>query len=59
VAEQVGPDHAPKFRVAARVPGLENGLGLGSSKRAAEQEAARSLLLREGVWTEGDNGGGR
>ncbi len=56
VAEQVGPDHAPKFRVVARVQGLEQGLGHGTSKRAAEQDAARSLLLREGVWTEADNG---
>ena len=27
-----------------------------TSKRAAEQEAARNLLLREGLWTEDENG---
>ena len=52
----VGPDHAPQFRVIARVKGIESGLGVGTSKRAAEQEAARNLLLREGVWTEDENG---
>lgn len=57
VVEQEGPDHAPLFRIAARVKGVEIGFGLGSSKRAAEQEAARGLLLREGVWTEGNDGG--
>jgi ribonuclease III len=34
------------------VRGYETAFGTGSSKRTAEQEAARSLLLREGVWTE-------
>jgi ribonuclease-3 len=57
VVEQIGPDHAPKFRVSAAVDGLERGLGTGSSKRAAEQDAARSLLLREGVWTENEHVG--
>lgn len=57
VVEQAGPDHAPRFRVSAKVEGLDHALGLGSSKRGAEQEAARGLLLREGVWTEDDHGG--
>ena len=52
VVEQVGPDHAPKFRVSAKVEGIDSGFGLGSSKRGAEQDAARNLLLREGVWTD-------
>ena len=56
VVEQVGPDHAPEFRVVVKVQGKGNGLGLGASKRAAEQDAARSLLLREGVWTEDEHG---
>jgi ribonuclease-3 len=46
VVEQTGPDHAPKFRVVVRVQGTENEFGLGTSKRIAEQAAARSLLLR-------------
>jgi ribonuclease-3 len=57
VVEQVGPDHAPKFRISAKVEGLESGFGLGSSKRSAEQDAARNLLLREGVWSPSMNEG--
>lgn len=56
IAEQTGPDHAPKFRVMVRVKGTESAFGAGTSKRIAEQAAARSLLLREGVWTEEEHG---
>ena len=56
VAEQTGPDHAPKFRVMVKVKGAETEFGYGTSKRIAEQAAARSLLLREGVWTEEEHG---
>jgi ribonuclease III len=56
VAEQTGPDHAPKFRVMVKVKGAESEFGHGTSKRIAEQAAARSLLLREGVWTEEEHG---
>jgi ribonuclease-3 len=56
VVEQTGPDHAPKFRVMVKVKGGEGDFGFGTSKRIAEQAAARSLLLKEGVWTEEDNG---
>jgi ribonuclease III len=56
IAEQTGPDHAPKFRVMVKVKGAETEFGLGTSKRIAEQAAARSLLLREGVWTEEEHG---
>jgi ribonuclease III len=56
VAEQTGPDHAPKFRVMVKVKGTETEFGHGTSKRIAEQAAARSLLLREGVWTEEEYG---
>ncbi|MCJ2033767.1 ribonuclease III [Methylobacterium sp. J-068] len=47
VVERSGPDHAPVFRIAARVEGLEAGIGTGPSKRLAEQEAARLVLDRE------------
>ena len=57
VVEQTGPDHKPRFRIAARVPPLEDGIGQGTSKRAAEQDAAQNLLIREGVWKEPQNGG--
>jgi ribonuclease-3 len=56
IVEQKGPDHAPKFRVMVKVKGAESEFGLGPSKRIAEQAAARSLLLREGVWTEEEHG---
>jgi ribonuclease-3 len=56
IVEQTGPDHAPRFRVVVKVKGAENEFGLGTSKRIAEQAAARSLLLREGVWTEDEHG---
>jgi ribonuclease-3 len=56
IVEQRGPDHAPKFRVMVKVKGAESEFGLGTSRRVAEQAAARSLLLREGVWTEEEHG---
>lgn len=56
VVEQTGPDHAPKFRVMVKVKDTEGGFGTGTSKRIAEQAAARSLLLREGVWKEEEHG---
>lgn len=56
IVEQTGPDHAPRFRVMVKVKGAETEFGLGTSKRIAEQAAARSLLLREGVWTEEEHG---
>ncbi|MDP4024110.1 ribonuclease III [Methylobacterium sp. NEAU 140] len=49
VVERTGPDHAPRFRIAVQVEGLEPGLGEGASKRVAEQEAARAVLEREGI----------
>jgi len=56
IVEQTGPDHAPRFRVMVKVKGQESDFGLGTSKRVAEQAAARSLLLREGIWTEEEHG---
>jgi ribonuclease-3 len=52
IVERTGPDHRPSFRVLVKVSGHEGAFGLGPSKRVAEQEAARSVLVREGVWTE-------
>ncbi|MCO4054159.1 MAG: ribonuclease III [Bosea sp.] len=49
-----GPDHAPVFKVAARVQGLSDGIGEGRSKRLAEQVAAENFLRREGLWQEGE-----
>ncbi len=47
-----GPDHAPIFRVAARIAGLPDAEAEGRSKRLAEQAAAEAYLRREGLWTE-------
>ena len=45
-----GPDHAPRFEVSAQVTGVAAATGVGASKRVAEQNAAETLLRREGVW---------
>jgi ribonuclease-3 len=50
VVEQFGPDHAPRFRISVSVEGSEPATGQGTSKRAAEQDAAQNLLVREGIW---------
>ncbi|MCK0169385.1 ribonuclease III [Jannaschia sp. S6380] len=44
VAERSGPDHAPVFRVAAKLEDGREAEGRATSKRAAEQAAARALL---------------
>jgi signal peptidase I len=49
IVERFGPDHAPRFRVAASLPGTAPAEGLGTSKRAAEQEAAQNLLVSRGA----------
>lgn len=53
VVERTGPDHAPHFRMAVRVEGLEPGYGEGTSKRVAEQAAAGALIAREGITAAG------
>jgi ribonuclease-3 len=45
VTGRSGPPHAPHFTVTVTV-GATSGTGGGSSKRAAEQHAAESLLTR-------------
>ncbi|PQA86443.1 ribonuclease III [Hyphococcus luteus] len=54
VVDAAGPAHAPDFKVAVRVKGLKPAHGEGRSKREAQMEAARALLVREGVWSEDD-----
>ncbi|MEO1239150.1 MAG: ribonuclease III [Pseudomonadota bacterium] len=46
VASRSGPDHAPNFTVEVRVGADLTALAEGSSKRKAEQDAARALLER-------------
>jgi ribonuclease III len=50
--EQTGPDHAPRFHIEAKVGTLEGATGSAATKRAAEQDAAQKLLVRERVWKE-------
>ena len=54
VTERDGPDHAPQFRVEARVKGRKPAKGKGSSKREAQQAAAAAMLVREGIWKKND-----
>ena len=50
LVETSGPAHAPQFVVELSVEGLNPVAGQGSSKRIAQQNAARRMLLDEGVW---------
>jgi ribonuclease-3 len=49
VLEVEGPPHDRRFTCAATIDGEQAGVGTGSSKKAAEQEAARQALERLGV----------
>ena len=42
--DRSGPDHAPVFIVAVILPGGDRATGEGTSKRTAEQEAAKALI---------------
>jgi ribonuclease III len=46
VLETEGPPHERRFTCAAMVDGVQAGVGVGGSKKAAEQEAARQVLER-------------
>ena len=50
IVERTGPDHEPRFTVRADIPKLEPETGTGRSRRAAEQNAAEKILIREGIW---------
>jgi ribonuclease-3 len=47
-----GPDHAPMFAVEVRIAGHAAEAGQGPTKRDAEQDAAKRMLRRLGVWKE-------
>ncbi len=53
---RTGPDHAPLFTVRARVADVRPETAAGPTKRAAEQAAAKAVLVRVGVWTKATNG---
>ncbi len=50
-----GPDHDPTFTVGVKVDGVDDGQGVGRSKREAERAAASQILYREGVWQAQEN----
>lgn len=54
VSERKGPDHEPHFTTRVKVQGLRPAKGQGASKRAAQQAAAKAMLVREGVWKHAD-----
>jgi ribonuclease-3 len=54
VEDRSGPDHAPQFTVTVEIAGIAPETGIDRSKRAAEQVAARKMLVREGVWAPED-----
>jgi len=47
---RTGPDHDPEFTISVEIKGFETGEGRGRSKREAEQSAAATVLVREGIW---------
>lgn len=49
LVERSGPEHAPRFTIEVSGEGLEPVLGLGTSKRAAEQDAAEKALISLGL----------
>ena len=54
VRETDGPAHAPAFDIEVKVKGMKPARGKGRSKRSAQMDAARTFLIREGVWNEDD-----
>jgi ribonuclease III len=54
VIDRSGPDHEPIFSVELAVNGYKPERADGQSKRLAERAAAEQMLLREGVWSEGE-----
>lgn len=46
VIEMTGPAHAPLFTISVAITGYEAAQAKGNSKRAAEQNAAKTLLQR-------------
>lgn len=50
IIDRSGPDHEPVFIIEVNVPGFDAQRGAGRSKRIAEQEAAKAVLMHENVW---------
>lgn len=54
IESREGPDHDPLFRITVRIEGYDPAQGFGRAKREAEQNAAATMLMREGVWSDGE-----
>ena len=54
VSAREGPDHEPHFTTRVKVQGMLEAKGRGANKRAAQQAAAKAMLLREGIWKNAD-----
>ena len=52
ITERKGPDHAPVFTVEVTLAGVEPQKGEGPTKRDAEQDAARRMLITLGLWSQ-------
>jgi ribonuclease III len=52
IVSRSGPQHEPLFVVDVAIEKHEAARGEGKTKRQAEQDAAKALLMREGVWVE-------
>lgn len=50
ITARSGPDHEPVFTVELSVEGYDAVVADGRSRQAAEQAAAATFLVREGVW---------
>lgn len=46
IISRTGPDHAPRFELEARVQGYDPVMAEGNSRRQAEKEAARRMLIQ-------------
>jgi ribonuclease-3 len=55
IVEETGPDHEKTFRVEVRISGEITAIGLGKTKKEAEQSAAVAALIQ--LEAEGLNGG--
>jgi ribonuclease-3 len=50
IVEKSGPQHDLRFLIEVKVDGFDTAQGTGKTRREAEQNAAASMLHREGVW---------
>ncbi len=46
ILSQIGPDHDAKFEAYAQIEEIGSATGIGTSKKRAEQQAAKNLLLK-------------